>query len=387
MSTLKLYDTDAYQTAFDATVLSCEKDEKSGLFSVVLDQTLFFPEEGGQTPDQGTLDGIPVADVQIDSRQVIFHLLNEPLLVHKKVHGEILWEHRFSNMQQHTGEHIFSGIVDRRFHFHNVGFHLSDSMVTMDYDGVLSLKDAAEVEAEANRAICANIPVSCEYPSPAVLQTIRYRSKIDIDGPVRLVTIPGYDVCACCAPHVHSTAEIGLLKVISVSHYKGGVRLSILCGFRALSLFCELKDTVDTLSQSFCTSPQNLPQAVLHLREEKETAQKKVASLEKALLFAQMSSLDPAAANVCLFTEDLSVAAIRDAVNTLTSCHTGYCAVFNGSDSAGYQYILGSHTLDSRQMGHVLAKRFQARGGGKPEMIQGSVSASREMLQTLFFTA
>ena len=216
-TTKKLYDLDAYGTEFEAKVLTCEEVKKKDTtgYAVTLDQTLFFPEEGGQSPDQGTINGISVLDVQI-KKDVIIHTLAAPVEVGSTVKGKIDWKHRFYNMQQHSGEHIFSGLVHSRFGYENVGFHLSDQTVTMDFNGVLSEADVAEVEYAVNEAIIKNIPIEVTFPTKEELETLDYRSKIEIEGQVRIVKIPGYDVCACCAPHVKRTGEIGMLKVLNV---------------------------------------------------------------------------------------------------------------------------------------------------------------------------
>ena len=218
--TVRLYDQDAYATEFEAEVLACEEVEKKEkkVYQIWLDQTLFFPEEGGQSPDMGTIDGIKVLDVQIKD-EVITHTLAAPLAVGTTVKGVVDWKHRFYNMQQHSGEHIFSGIVHNRFGYDNVGFHLSDSIVTMDFNGVITAEDIEEIETEVNQAIIENIPVEVSYPTKEELKVLEYRSKIEIEGQVRIVTIPGYDVCACCAPHVRRTGEIGMLKVMNVQSY------------------------------------------------------------------------------------------------------------------------------------------------------------------------
>ena len=257
--TIKLYDMDAYATEFEADIISCEPNKADDKrFDIILNQTLFFPEEGGQSPDMGILGGYRVVDVQIKNG-VITHTVDtsagDCCEVEKKaelaagvhVQGKIDWQHRFYNMQQHSGEHIFSGIVHRRFGFENVGFHLSDSVVTMDFSGVISPEDIAEVEHEVNVAISKNIPIEVTYPSRDELAQLEYRSKIEIEGQVRIVTVPGYDVCACCAPHVKRTGEIGMLKVMNYQNYKGGVRISILCGFRALEAFRQKCDIISEL--------------------------------------------------------------------------------------------------------------------------------------------
>ena len=222
--TRKLYDEDARLLEFSGTVLSCEYDEKKKGYLVILDQTAFFPEEGGQTPDKGSIDGKEVLDVQIKD-DVITHYLAEPMEAGSMVKGTIDWQHRFFNMQQHSGEHLFSGLAYRKYGLKNVGFHLSNQIVTMDFDKALSEAQLKEMEWEINEAIVANVEIKTGYPTKEALESMDYRSKIEIDGAVRIVEILGYDVCACCAPHVARTGEIGGFKIQTVQNYKGGVRI------------------------------------------------------------------------------------------------------------------------------------------------------------------
>ena len=375
--TKKLYDLDGYGTEFEAKVLTCEEVKKKDdvCYAVILDQTLFFPEEGGQSPDQGTLGGIPVMDVQI-KKDVITHKLAAPVEVGSTVKGKIDWQHRFYNMQQHSGEHIFSGLVHSRFGYENVGFHLSDQTVTMDFNGVLSEADVADIEYAVNEAIVKNIPIEVTFPTKEELKTLVYRSKIEIEGQVRIVTIPGYDVCACCAPHVKRTGEIGLLKVLNVQSYKGGVRISILCGFRALEEFRKKAAVISELSAKLSASQEGLCEAVDKLKNTNQTMKAKLAAANEKMMQKKLSEIPAGKADVLLFEEDLDVPVMRNAVNTLVETHEGVCGIFAGSDADGYHYIVGSKSEDCREAAKVLREKFGAKGGGKPEMVQGSVTAS-----------
>ncbi len=375
--TKKLYDLDGYGTEFEAKVLACEEVKKKDdvCYAVILDQTLFFPEEGGQSPDQGTLGGIPVMDVQI-KKDVITHTLAAPVEVGSTVKGKIDWQHRFYNMQQHSGEHIFSGLVHSRFGYENVGFHLSDQTVTMDFNGVLSEADVADIEYAVNEAIVKNIPIEVTFPTKEELKTLEYRSKIEIEGQVRIVTIPGYDVCACCAPHVKRTGEIGLLKVLNVQSYKGGVRISILCGFRALEEFRKKAAVISELSAKLSASQEGLCEAVDKLKNTNQTMKAKLAAANEKMMQKKLSEIPAGKADVFLFEEDLDVPVMRNAVNTLVETHEGLCGIFAGSDADGYHYIVGSKSEDCREAAKVLREKFGAKGGGKPEMVQGSVTAS-----------
>ena len=385
--TVRLYDQDAYATKFEAEVLACEEVEKKEkkVYQVWLDQTLFFPEEGGQSPDMGTIDGIKVLDVQIKD-EVITHTLAAPLAVGTMVKGVVDWKHRFYNMQQHSGEHIFSGIVHNRFGYDNVGFHLSDSIVTMDFNGVITAEDIEKIETEVNQAIIENIPVEVSYPTKEELKVLEYRSKIEIEGQVRIVTIPGYDVCACCAPHVRRTGEIGMLKVMNVQSYKGGVRISILCGFRALEAFRQKADIITELMAQFSTNQEALVENVTKLKNANQTMKNQLASAKQELMEYKVAAIPEDSENAILFESDLDTPVVRNVVNGLVEKFTGICAVFVGNDESGYQFIVGSKNKDCRAIAAALREKLSARGGGSDKMIQGSVAASQLQIEELLAT-
>lgn len=385
--TVRLYDQDAYATKFEAEVLACEEVEKKEkkVYQVWLDQTLFFPEEGGQSPDMGTIDGIKVLDVQIKD-EVITHTLAAPLAVGTMVKGVVDWKHRFYNMQQHSGEHIFSGVVHNRFGYDNVGFHLSDSIVTMDFNGVITAEDIEKIETEVNQAIIENIPVEVSYPTKEELKVLEYRSKIEIEGQVRIVTIPGYDVCACCAPHVRRTGEIGMLKVMNVQSYKGGVRISILCGFRALEAFRQKADIITELMAQFSTNQEALVENVTKLKNTNQTMKNQLASAKQELMEYKVAAIPEDSENAILFESDLDTPVVRNVVNGLVEKFTGICAVFVGNDESGYQFIIGSKNKDCRQIAAALREKLSARGGGSDKMIQGSVAASQLQIEELLAT-
>lgn len=383
--TKKLYDLDAYQREFEAEVLSCEeRKEKDGtVYEVILNQTLFFPEEGGQSPDKGMIEEIKVLDVQI-KKDVIVHTLEHPLEAGAKVHGVIDWQHRFSNMQQHSGEHIFSGLVHSKFGFNNVGFHLSDNIVTMDFDGVMSAEDVADIEYRANEVIVGNLPVQVTFPAKEELAALEYRSKIEIEGQVRIVTIPGVDVCACCAPHVRHTGEIGMLKVMSLSNYKGGVRISILCGFRALLAFRQKAEIISAISGSLSANQELLPELVEKMKNSNQDLKYRLAGAKQKLMEGKLAEIPKEQEHVVLFETDIETQVMRNVVNELTAVHSGICGMFVGTEEEGYQFIIGSSTRDCREIAALLREKAGARGGGSAAMIQGSVKAEeRELMELL----
>lgn len=390
--TRKLFYEDIHMTHFKATVISCEAAElpaadkaskKETFYRVALDATAFFPEEGGQSADLGTLGGQDVLDVQIED-EVIYHMVKNPVSVGETVDCHVDWEQRFDFMQQHSGEHILSGIVHGRFGYNNVGFHLSPREVTLDFDGVLDSEQLKDIELAANRVIWLNLPIEITYPSGEKLSQLSYRSKIEIDGQVRIVTIPGVDVCACCAPHAETTGQIGMIKIVNAQNYKGGIRLTILCGKRALSDYREKLGSVTTIAQSMSVKQDQIVEAFEKLKNENQTLKEAANSLQAKCLSMTLATL-PApseSAHAILFTDVTDNIAIRNAVNDLTDRYDGYCSIFFG-DENNYRFILGSKHMDCNEIAQKLRTGLSAKCGGNSLMIQGSVTAAKENILEL----
>ena len=384
--TEKLFYEDSYIKEFQARVLSCR--ERNGGYQAVLTRTAFFPEGGGQSADTGFLytkegEEIRVTDVH-EKDGVVYHHISQPVQEGTEVRGKLDFQERFSKMQQHTGEHILSGLVNRHFGYRNVGFHLGTQEVTMDYNGVLTEEDLRQIEYEANEAVAENIPVKVLYPSKEELKNIIYRSKIEIEGQIRIVQIPGYDSCACCAPHVKETGSVGLIKIVGAVHYKGGMRVSILCGFRALEDYRMKERNVAEISNLLSAKQEDTAQAVEHLGQELNRQKEKNKALQEryvALCLENIRKNKEPEENIFLFEEELDPAARRDFVNKAMEMTQGLAGVFVGADDSGYQYVLGSRRSDIQETGKKLNARFQGKGGGRPPMIQGSLKGNEQEIR------
>ena len=374
--TEKLFYTDSHLQEFTAEVVSCRPCDNG--YEAVLSRTAFFPEGGGQAADTGVIDGIRVYDVQEKGEQ-IFHYLEGELEEGKTVTGQIDWDKRFSRMQQHSGEHIVSGIVHARFGYDNVGFHLNDELCTLDLSGPLTKEELREVENAANEAVFANVPVQISYPSKEKLKTLDYRSKIEIDGQVRIVTIPGYDVCACCAPHVYFTGEIGLIKLVQSQNYKGGIRITMLCGRRALKDYQQKEESVKAIMGSLSAKEE-----FERVKEECTQLKSELAETRYQILEAQAEKIPEGQKKVCIFDSKLSGNEPRELMNLVLKKGTEVCAVFAGNEESGYRYVIGSETEDVRPYSKILKEQFDGRGGGKPVMVQGSVNGSEEAIRKVF---
>lgn len=388
--TLKIYDTDSHLTVCDATVLACSFDEARNAYGIILDQTVFFPEGGGQFADTGSLCGsvtAQVSDVQIKD-EIITHYTDTALPVGERVTCQIDWTRRFDFMQQHSAEHIISGLVYRNFGYHNVGFHLGLEETTLDFDGPLTAGQLTWLEQEANQAIWKNITFEISYPDAAALAAMDYRSKKELTGAVRIVTVPGYDVCACCAPHVYLSGEIGFLKITNAMAHRGGMRLTILCGMRALSDYRQKQANVEEISALLSAKQPLVANAVRKAKDDQLILTQRINELQKKVLEAELRALPApdSTENVCIFQSDLDTKAIRDAVNTLCTQYKGFCGIFVGSDTDGYRFVVGSAAKDCRILAEALKASYAAKSGGSAKMIQGSLAVDAASLQAFLQT-
>ena len=403
--TKRLYEDQSYLTRCEAKVLEVHRAEggKGSQWEVIVDRTVFFPEGGGQSPDRGwifsgsgeTGCAYEVTDVQIDGG-VIRHTINTApaeaasgenretvpcLREGDKVTLQIDWERRFGFMQNHTGEHILSGLMHNKYGFDNIGFHLSDNSVTLDVNGQLDEEQLLQLEWDANEVVYRNLPVEVSYPSEEELSQISYRSKIEIEGQTRLVTIPDVDVCACCATHVKRTGEIGLIKIVKVMKFGGGMRLFIMCGRRALELVQMHQQRVEEVSHLTNRSQDEIGYGVRYLLDEIGRLKQKNRDLEYQAAFLRLETIPKEQKDVYLFVGDMDNIVQRNLVNRLCEEHEGICGVFSGEEETGYRYIIGSRTQDSRGALKKLREKLGAKGGGKPEMVQGSVNSPKESIE------
>ena len=373
--TNRLYYEDSHLTEFPAVVTACEQTKD--YWKVSLDQTAFFPEGGGQAGDSGYLNDVEVFDTHEKAGE-IWHYTQEPLEVGTEVKGILDWNKRFSRMQQHSGEHIVSGLIHARFGYDNVGFHLGEEEVTMDFNGPITREELAEIEAAANQVVFDNVPILISYPGKEELAILDYRSKIEIQGQVRIVTIPDVDICACCAPHVDRTGEIGLIKLTNVQAHRGGVRVNLLAGDRALGDYREKEASVKAISVLLSAKEALVADAVERLKQENFRLTGQLMTLNRALIQDKAAAVPEGSANPVFFEESLDADTGREFVNLLTARCTGIACVFMGNDETGYRYIFGSKTEDTRPLCKELNSQFSGKGGGKPEMVQGSLSGIQE---------
>ena len=380
MSAEKLYYQDGFLREFSGTVTGC-RPGKNG-FQVSLDRTAFYPEGGGQPWDTGTLGEARVREVHQRDGE-IWHDTDRPLEVGSTVAGRIDWDRRFDLMQQHSGEHMVSGIVHARFGCDNVGFHMGADVITMDFNREITPEELSEVEAEVNRRIWEDVPVRIFCPDQEELERLSYRSKKELSGWVRLVEFPGTDLCACCGLHVARTGQIGLVKLLSVQKFREGVRVEMVSGGRALAYLNQLDRQNRRISVQLSAKPGETAAAVARLGEENFALRGRVMGLEERL-FSQKAEECRNAGDVLLFEEGLEPEGVRKLAAAVMETCGGLCAVFSGTEETGYKYALGKKGGDLRELTRELNRRLSGRGGGKPFFVQGSAAASREAIRQFF---
>jgi len=367
--TEKLFYEDSHMITFSALVNSCEK--VGDHYEAVLSRTAFFPEGGGQYADTGYIDGVRVFDVHEKSGE-IRHYMEAPLEVGSIVNGSIDWEERFSKMQNHSGEHIISGLVHKQFGYDNVGFHMGKDAITMDFNGPMTKEQMKEIERKANAIVYQNIPIETLYPTKVELESLVYRSKIEIEGQVRIVRITDCDVCACCAPHCKTTGEIGTIKLVGIQNYKGGVRISMLAGFRALEDYETKSENVKRISVLLSAKEFEVADEVEKMKEELAAKRAKIQELQRVILNQKVEAMESDQEAIVMFEAELEGNGPRELVNLLLAKGTKTAAVFAGTEN-NFRYVIGSKCVDTRIIAKVLNEKFHGRGGGKPDMVQGSV--------------
>ncbi len=372
--TQRLYERDSYCREFKATVLSCDFD--GGFYSVVLNQTAFFPEGGGQAADAGAINGVNVLDVQIKD-DIIIHKTESALPVGEEVEGKIDWELRFSRMQSHAGEHVVAGVVNSMFGYSNVGFHMSEAVMTVDFSGPLTQEDIEKVELEANLVVHRNLPIFASYPTKEELSEINYRSKIEPRDGIRLINIQDVDCCACCAPHPSSTGEIGVIKIIDSCPRKKGTRIEMVAGIHAFEDYAQLHSSNKAVMGMLSAARNSVKEAVSKQMELIHTLRAENQNLSRKLAFYE---LNPVKINDSAYsvTENLSYDDLIYCANSLIESGIKKCVLLSKTDEQNYIYVISSTLGDVKAMVSTLNTALNGKGGGRDNYAQGKITASND---------
>lgn len=380
LETSRLYYEDVYKKEFTAKVLEC-REGKNG-YRIILDASAFYPEGGGQPCDTGYLDDVKVVEVHEKDGELL-HYTEKALEVGKIVHGVIDWERRFDLMQQHSGEHMVSGLIHEAYGYDNVGFHMGSDVITIDFNGMLDIVQMQEIEVLVNKKIWENSRVEITYPSAEELKELPYRSKKELTGKVRIVRFPGADLCACCGTHVAYTGEIGMVKLLSVVKFRDGVRMEMICGKRVLQYLNMVDKQNHEISVKLSAKTAETAKAVERLWEENFQMKGRMLRLEEEM-FVREAEKWQNAGNVLLFQEGLESDSVRKLADTVMQCCGGRCAVFSKNTDGSYKYAIGEKEGDLRAFTKEMNDALKGRGGGKPFFVQGALQAKEEEIREFF---
>lgn len=398
-----LYYHDPYQTTFQARVVSCAPSGK-GTYLIALDQTAFYPEGGGQPYDTGVLavnapqnekslsqangpgpvtESIHVLEVHEKNGEIL-HTTDQSIKEGLAVTGAIDWDRRYQHMQQHSGEHLLTGLIHAKYGYDNVGFHMGTEEVTIDFNGLLTLEQLREIEILANQMIYANLPIHAAYPPSQELQQLEYRSKKELNGQVRIITIPNCDCCACCGTHVARTGEIGMVKVLGMIHYKGGVRISMLCGKKAWEDYDYRLGQTAAISRLLSVKPREAAKAVEKLRQECAAKDQKINQLSQQLFELKAARFPESSDPLLVWEQDLTPVQLRQLCTLLFEQGKGSVVLVCSGQEGRYQYALGSQRYDMRAVSKEVNSMLNGRGGGSALLAQGTFQSSRNEISDVF---
>ena len=380
MKTERLYYSDSYIKEFDAIVISCDKAEKG--YKVVLDKTAFFPEGGGQQADTGFIGDAVVSDVQ-EADNVIYHYVDKELTVSDAYTCKINWEQRFLRMQSHSGEHIVSGVVHSLFGYDNVGFHMEEDYVTVDFSGELTREQLDEVEEKTNRYIYDNIEIECFFPDENEIESLDYRSKLDLKEGVRLVRIGEADLCACCAPHVKRTGEIGVVKILDFMRHRGGVRIVMKSGLKALYDYREKYTSVYDVSVLLSSKQHEIASYVEKKIKENESLHRSFNDFKMQIAENDKENL-AYIGDVALFVTSFYDSDMMRELANYGMTQKEICVILSGNEEIGFSYVAGSLNFDLMKFAKHFNSALNGRGGGRGTMIQGKVAATKESVLSFF---
>jgi alanyl-tRNA synthetase len=383
MPTHRLYYTDSLLTGFDATVVSAHTAD--GRTDVQLDATAFYPTSGGQPFDVGTLGGARVLDVVDRDDDQIVHVVDQPLDVGQRVHGQIDWPRRFDHMQQHTGQHILSAAFDRLHRVRTTSFHLGTATATIDLAREVTPGEIAGAERAANDVVWADREVRVRFATDDEARALPLRKEPTRTGPLRLVEVADFDLSACGGTHVPRTGMIGMIAVAGWERFKGASRITFICGGRALTTLGQFRDVLAEAGRRVSGPIAELPAAIERLQTEAKAAARTERRLldeltgYRAVEFRARTETVRGGRGVLLAVPGADAGALKALAAAIVS-EPGFLAVLVGDGQPAPVIAARSAdvTFDAAAWLKQAVARFGGRGGGRPEVAQGGLPASAD---------
>ena len=381
VKTVKLYETNGMLFSFRANIIQTKETEKG--YAVMLDQTAFFPEGGGQTADTGMIGNAKVLDVQIADGEILHFTDTLPESV--SVECYLDRDERFRKMQNHLGEHLLCGAIHKLYGYENVGFHLGADYMTFDISGPMTPEQIREAEILANKAVAENAPVRCFYPED--IHSLEYRAKsekLENVSDIRIVEVEGFDRCACCAPHLDEAGKVGLIKIVDAMKYKGGMRFSALCGFSALSDYDSRLTEIRKVSSLLSAKPTEIADAVQAKLDEISELKKSLGAMKRELNALKLASILETEENICIFDDSMDGNTLREFATGGMKKTSAIFAVFSGTEETGYQFVIGSEKIKLKAKIAEIKNALGGKCGGSDKMLFGHAEAKKEQILSYF---
>ena len=380
--TERLYYNDAYLREFDATV---EKvSERKGKTILALNRSAFYPTSGGQPYDTGEINSAMVTDVFVDGEGEVWHEVDGAFSVGEAVHGRIDWARRFDHMQQHGGEHMIAGAVYALTGGMTIGLHLGAEVSSIDVefsDGATHISEdrIAQIEDYVNERIQQDHPVRCWFPDAEELSTLPLRKRPTVTEHVRIVAMGDFEMVACGGTHPSSTGQIGLVKIVSAAPARGKLRLSFVCGRRAVEDYRKNYNCAWSAANLLSTRPEMLCHSVTSLQQRLREAELALVKLRREKLFADLDDLRrraealPGGGRLVCADLDADAALLKDAASRLIESE-GVVALLSAKAGEKYNFVFARSANLDYAMGVLLSsalKPLGGKGGGRPDFAQG----------------
>ena len=381
MKTIKLYELDGMLFAFLANIIEA-KESESG-YEIILDQTAFFPEGGGQTSDTGYIGNARVKDVQIVAGEIVHFVDTLPEAT--EVECKLDADERFRKMQNHLGEHLLCGAIHKLYGYENVGFHLGADYMTFDISGPMTPEQIRKAEILANRAVAENTPVRCYYPED--ISSLEYRAKsekLESVSEIRIVEVEGFDRCACCAPHLDEAGKVGLIKIVDAMKYKGGMRFSALCGFDALADYDNRLTEIRKVSALLSAKPTEIAAAVQSKLDEIGELKKSLGAMKRELNALKLNALAQTDENICVFDDSMDGNTLREFATGGMKKTSAVFAAFSGSDESGYQFVIASENIKLKSLIPTYKNVLGGKCGGSDKMLFGHAQVTKNTIEAFF---
>ena len=367
--------------SFRANIIETIQNESG--YALILDQTAFFPEGGGQTSDKGYIGTARVSDVQMKDDEILHFVDTLPETT--EIECKLDEDERFRKMQNHLGEHLLCGAIHKLYGYENVGFHLGADYMTFDVSGPMTPEQIRKAEILANKAVAENAPVRCYYPEN--IASLEYRAKsekLESVSDIRIVEVEGFDRCACCAPHLDEAGKVGLIKIVDAMKYKGGMRFSALCGFDALADYDARLTEIRKVSSLLSAKPTEIASAVQAKLDEITELKKALGALKRELNAIKLNALAQMDKNICIFDDTMDGNALREFATGGVKKTSAVFAVFSGSDESGYQFVIASEQIKLKALIPAYKNALGGKCGGSDKMLFGHADVTREKIEAFF---